>query len=61
MTEQAEFAYSPVEKVLEKHIEKRTGTLKSLDPSNKKDELKQIQGIFPPNLMNDFIRFKRNR
>ena len=28
----------------------------SLDLSNKKDELKQIEGIFSQNMMNDLIR-----
>ena len=32
--------------------------LKSLEISNKKDELKQVKGIFPQNLMNDLIRAK---
>ena len=32
--------------------------IKSLDISNKKDELKQIKSIFPQNLMNDLIRPK---
>ena len=32
------------------------GGLKSLNPSNKKDGLKQILGIFSQNPMNDFIR-----
>ena len=32
--------------------------LKSLDISNKKAELKQIESIFPQNLMNDLIRTK---
>ena len=30
----------------------------SLDLSNKKDELKQIEGIFSQNMMNDLIRGK---
>ena len=53
---QAKFAYSPLGKAFEKQTE--TGALKSLKPSNKKDELKQIEGIFPQNLMNDLIRDK---
>ena len=39
-----------------KQTEKQIGTSKSLNPSNKKDESKQTNGIFPQNLMNDFIR-----
>ena len=34
------------------------GALKPLNPSNKKDELKQIEGIFPQNLMSNLIRAK---
>ena len=54
--EQTKFAYSPLEKLWEN--KKQLGALKSLDLSNKKDELKQIEGIFPENFMNDFIRVK---
>ena len=39
-----------------KQTEKQIGALKSLNPSNKKGESKQTDGIFPQNLMNDFIR-----
>ena len=56
--EQAKFAYSPLGKALEKEAEEQVGALKSLDTSNKKDELKQSEGIFPQNLMNDFICVK---
>ena len=41
-----------------KNKQKQVGAIKSLDPSNKKDELKQIEGIFPQNLMNDLICVK---
>ena len=54
--EQAPFVYSPLVKALEKHVD----PIKSLDLPNKNDELKQIEGIFPPNLMNDLIRTKLN-
>ena len=43
---------------MKKETEKKVGAIKSLKPSNKKDELKQIEGIFPQNLMNDLIRDK---
>ena len=56
MIEQAKFAYSPSGKAFEKQTEKQVGILKSLDLSNKKDELKQIEGIFPQNLMIHLIR-----
>ena len=47
IVEQAKFTYSPLGKALEKQTEKQVGTLRTLDLSNKKDELKQIEGIFP--------------
>ena len=47
IVEQAKFTYSPLAKALEKQTEKQVGALRSLDLSNKKDELKQIEGIFP--------------
>ena len=37
---------------------KQIGAIKSLKHSIKKDELKQIEGIFPQNLMNDLIHDK---
>ena len=56
--EQAKFVYSSLGKAVEKRTEKQVGALKSLDLSNIKDELKQIEGIFPQNLMNDLICVK---
>ena len=56
--EQAKFAYFPLGKTFEKQREKQVGALKSLNPFNKKDELKQIEGIFPQSMMNDLIRAK---
>ena len=47
--EQAEFVYSPLRNALEKQ------TFKSLELPIEKDELKQIEGIFPKNLLNDLI------
>ena len=38
-----------------KNKEKQVNAIKSLDPSNK---LKQIEGIFPQNLINNLIRDK---
>ena len=35
--------------------EKRIGALKPGNLSNQKDELKQIEGIFPQSLINDFV------
>ena len=53
--ELTKFAYSTLGKALNKQKEKQVGAWKSLNPSNKKDELKQIKGIFPQNLMNGLI------
>ena len=60
--EQAKFTNSSLGKALEKQTEKQVGPLKSLNPCNKKDELKQIGGIFPQNLINHLIgaKLKRN-
>ena len=55
MKERAKFTYSPFGKTLEKQTKKQVDTLNSLVPSNKRDELKQIESIFPKNLMNDLI------
>ena len=46
ITEQAKFGYSPLGKAFEKQTETRVGALKSLDLSNKKDELKKLRGYF---------------
>ena len=51
--QQAKFVYSPLGKALEKQTKKLVVALKSLNPSNKKDELKHAEGMFPQNLMND--------
>ena len=56
--EQAKFAHSPLEKAFEKQTEKQVDAIKSLDISNKKAKLKQIESIFPQNLVNDLIRPK---
>ena len=49
--EQAKFAYPPLGKTFEKQTEKQIDALKSY----KKDELKQIVGIFQQNLMNYLV------
>ena len=51
----AKFAYSPLGKAFEKQTENQVGTLESLEISNKKDELKQNEGIFPKYMLNDLI------
>ena len=58
ITEQAKFAYFPFGEAFEKQTENQVGVLKSLKPSNRKDELKQTESIFPLNQMNDLIRDK---
>ena len=47
---------------MKKYTEKQVVALKSLNPSSKKDELKQIQFLSPQNLMNDFVcaKLKKN-
>ena len=56
--ERAKFAYPPSGKAFEEKREVQVDAIKSLDISNKKDELKQIESVFPQNLMNDSIRDK---
>ena len=53
--EQDKFAYFSVGKAFEKQTGKQVGAIKSLDLSHKKDELKQIERIFPQSLMNDLV------
>ena len=47
ITEQDKFSHSPFRKALEKQKEKQVDALKSSNLSNKTDELKQIEVIFP--------------
>ena len=54
--EQAKFPYYPLGKAFEKQTEKQVCALKFVDFSNKKYKLKQIEGIFPQDLMNDLVR-----
>ena len=46
VSEQAKFSYSPLGKAFGKQTEKQVGAIESLDFSNKKNELKTIEGIF---------------
>ena len=55
---QANFTYSPLGKAFEKQTKKQVGAIKYLDFSDKRAELKQIEGIFPHILTNDLIRDK---
>ena len=43
---------------MKKQTEEQCGARTFLKPSNKKDELKQTEGIFQQNLMNDLVRAK---
>ena len=56
--EQTKFAYSPLGRAFEKQIEKQVGAIELLTFSYKEDELKQIESIFPQNLVNGLIRAK---
>ena len=56
--EQAKCTYSPFGKALGKQTEKQIDALKSLNLSNKTNELKQIECIFPKNLLNDLVIYK---
>ena len=47
-----------LEKTFEKQTKKQLKAIKSLKHSNKKDELKQIEVVFPQNMMNDLIHVK---
>ena len=44
------------EKAFEKQTEKQVSTLKPLNLSNEKDELKQTDSIYPQNLMNALFK-----
>ena len=57
IVEQAMFAYSPLGNALEKQTQKQVAALKSLYPSNKENKFRNIEVIFPQNMMNDLIRF----
>ena len=57
--EQGKFSHFLLGKAFERQTEKQVGVIESLEKlSNKKDELKQIEGICPHNLMNDLIYAK---
>ena len=55
MIKQAKLTHSALGKALGKQTEKQIDTLKSLNLSNKTGELKRIEGIFPKNLLKNFI------
>ena len=55
MIEHARFTYSLLEKILENQTKKQVKVLKSLNLSDKIDELKRIESIFPKKQLNDLI------
>ena len=55
MIEQASFVYSSLTKAFLKKTKKQTDALKSLNISNKIDELKQIESISLQNRLNNLI------
>ena len=56
--QQVKFACYELGKAFDKQTKKQVYALKSLNLSNKTDELKQIKGIFPKNLLNDLTTYK---
>ena len=56
--EQAKFTYSLLGEAFEKQIKEQVKTLKDLNIFDKRNALKQIECIFPQNLLNDFISDK---
>ena len=53
--EQNKFTHSLLGKALEKQTEKQADELPSLNLSAKTDDLKQIENIFPKNLLTNVI------
>ena len=56
--EQAKFTYSPLGKDFEKQTKEQVKTIKDLNISDNTNELKQIESIFPQNVLNDLISNK---
>ena len=55
MIEQDEFIYSSLGKVFEKQTKKQFKALKDLNISDKVNELKEIENIFPKDVISDLI------
>ena len=55
LIEQAKFNYSPLGKAFEKQKKEQVKAIKGLNISDKANELKQIEIIFPQNVLNDLI------
>ena len=60
--EQAKFTYSPLGKAFEKQTKEQVKAIKDLNISDKASELKQTEGIFPQNVLNELIsnKLKKN-
>ena len=56
--EQTKFTYSPFGKAFEKQTKEQIKAIKDLIISDKASELKQIESIFPQNVLNDVISNK---
>ena len=53
--EQTKFAYSPLGKAFEKQTKEQVKAIKDLNISDKTNGLKQIENIFPKDVINDLI------
>ena len=56
--EQAKSTYSPLGKAFGKQTKEQVKAIKDLNFSDKANELKQLDVIFPENVLNDFISNK---
>ena len=56
--EQAKFTYSALGKAFEEQTKEKVKAIKDLNISDKTNELKQIEGIFPQSVLNGLISNK---
>ena len=56
--EQDKFIYCPSGKAFKEQTKEQARAIKDLNISDKTNELKQTEGVFPQNLLNDLIRDK---
>ena len=56
--DQVKFTYSPLGKAFQKQAKEHIKAIKYLNISDKASELKQIEAIFPQNVLNDLISNK---
>ena len=59
--EQTKFTYSPLGKAFEKQTKEQVKAIKDLNIFDKVSELKQIESIFPQNVLSDLISNKLKR